>query len=640
VPADRILQAKHLQQKALKSPALAGLQTHRWATVLCIMQASPPRSATSEVTSSRAARHSVAWLTALVFPVILAGWVSGCASLPKDVERPVSTALTNPGETRLGQAVAARAAKASARSDSGFALVSSAELAFTSRMTLIKAAQKTLDIQYYAIFADDTTERMFDALREAAARGVRIRILLDDFNTSGKNAQVLKLAFEKNMEMRLFNPLPGGRGSLFFRILGNLNDVEGMQRRMHNKIFVADNAVAITGGRNLGETYFGQSAGTNFIDIDLLAAGRVARDLSRSFDQYWNNPLAYPVQSLMSVKEIEAIKAPAPVRPGNAPVDAATDANAGAAASDAKASLEPGFPGLTDDVVAPSTAPKPPNPTTAARTVTSPTGVTTTLPALPDDTDLRRLTWTWAPSVMLADKPSKIEADVDSVEEAQDTTVDGLLGLMEQAKKDVLIVSPYFVPGPRMMKQLESIRQRGVRVRVLTNSLASNDAPAAHVGYARYREALLKTGIELYEMRAEQPGTVRSLGSVGGSLGNLGSGSLGSGGGSRASLHAKVVVIDDRLLVVGSMNLDLRSQLQNSEVAIVVRNRSISAEATRLIEPALTNGAYHVELDGGRLVWRAPQNSGLKDTPIEPDASTALKLLLKVIWPLAPDEML
>ena len=361
-----------------------------------------------------------------------------------------------------------------------------------------------------------------------------------------------------------------------------------MQRRMHNKIFVADNAVAITGGRNLGETYFGQSAGTNFIDIDLLAAGRMARDLSRSFDLYWNNPLAYPAQSLMTAKEIAALKAPSPNQ-----TDLATK----------------------------------------SRTVPSPGGATTTLPALPDDTDLRLLDWTWAPSAMLVDKPSKIGADADSVEEAQDTTVDGLLQLMTQAQRDLLIVSPYFVPGERMMKQLEGIRQRGVCVRVLTNSLASNDAPAAHVGYARYREALLRLDIELYEMRAEHLSSVSSLGALGGSQGS-------ATGGSRASLHAKVVVIDDRLLVVGSMNLDLRSQLQNSEVAIVVRNRAISLEATRLIEPALTNGAYRVELDSGQLVWGAPQNSGLKDTQIEPDVSAGLKLLLKIIGPLAPDEML
>lgn len=533
-------------------------------------------------------------------------WLGGCASLPSEVDRPVSTALANPAETRLGSLVAARAAKAGTRNDSGFALVGDAELAFTSRMTLIKAAQKTLDIQYYAIFADETTERMFDALREAAGRGVRIRILLDDFNTSGKNAQVLKLAFEKNIELRLFNPLPGGRGSLMFRILGNLKDTARMQRRMHNKIFVADNAVAITGGRNLGETYFGQSTGTNFVDIDVLAAGRIAQDLSRSFDQYWNNPLAYPVQSLMTEKEIDALK-----RKPQAPENLSSPAGTAQAAT-----LQAG-----DGAVPPSTRPE---------RVTSP------LPTLPDSTDLRLLTWTWAPSALLVDKASKIAADADTTEESQDTTVDGLLQLMSQAKNNLLIVSPYFVPGERMMKQFADLRQRGIRVRVLTNSLASNDAPAAHVGYARYRKALLEMGIEIYEMRAEQEGSFSSFGSAAIAGGSTG----GSTGGSRASLHSKVVVMDDRLLVVGSMNLDLRSQLQNSEVAIVIRNRAISAEATRLIEPTLASGAYRVELENGRLVWRAPQGSPLKDSMIEPDASWGLQLMLKLIGPFAPDEML
>ncbi|MDP2256411.1 MAG: phospholipase D family protein [Polaromonas sp.] len=540
------------------------------------------------------------WLSLLLLSV----WVTGCASLPREVDRPVSSALANPETTRIGQAVAARAATAGTRNDSGFALVGSAELAFTSRMTLIRAAQKTLDIQYYAILADDTTERMSEALREAAARGVRIRILLDDFNTSGKNARILKLAFEPNIEFRLFNPLPGGRGALFLRILSNLKDVARMQRRMHNKIFVADNAVAIVGGRNLGETYFGQSEGTNFVDIDVLAAGRIARDLSGSFDQYWNNPLAYPVQSLMTVEEIEALKPAAAV---------------------------PDDPAVPASVT--QTSPPAPNKTTSERTTTSLSGVTTTIPALPDSTDLRLLNWTWAPSVMLVDKPSKIAADADAVGESQDTAVDGLLQLMSQARTDLLIVSPYFVPGEKMMQQFADLRQRGVRVRVLTNSLASNDAPAAHAGYARYRQALLAMGIELYEMHAEQKGTITHFGSMAGSAGD----SLGA---SRASLHAKVVVMDKRLLMVGSMNLDLRSKLQNSEVAIVIRNRTLSAEATRMIEPALVGGAWRVELVDGGLVWRAPQGSTLKDSKTEPDASLGLRLMLKLIGPFAPDEML
>ena len=556
--------------------------------------------------SSPAARGtaSLRWLALL----LLSLWITGCASLPSEVDRPVSTALANPAETRLGALVAARAAKAGTRNDSGFALVGDAELAFTSRMTLIKAAQKTLDIQYYAIFADDTTERMFDALREAAGRGVRIRILVDDFNTSGKNAQVLKLAFEKNFELRLFNPLPGGRSSLALRILSTLKDAARMQRRKHNKIFVADNAVAITGGRNLGETYFGQSQGTNFVDIDVIAAGRIARDLSASFDQYWNNPLAYPVQSLMTAEEIEALKRPPP----------------GAQTANLNREDPAALAAATQGAIAESNA-------SAASAASFASAA-----ALPDSTDLRLLTWTWAPSVMLADKPSKIAADADTTEESQDTTVDGLLQLMSQAKSNLLIVSPYFVPGERMMKEFAELRGRGVRVRVLTNSLASNDAPAAHVGYARYRKALLDMGVELYEMRAEQEGSFSSFGSSALSGGSTG----GSTSGSRASLHSKVVVIDDRLLVVGSMNLDLRSQLQNSEVAIVIRNRAISAEATRLIEPTLSTGAYHVELDNGQMVWRAPQGSQLKDSMVEPDASWGLKLMLNVIGPFAPDEIL
>ncbi|MBC7611262.1 MAG: phospholipase D family protein [Polaromonas sp.] len=552
--------------------------------------------------------------------LLLGTLLAACASLPSEVDRPVSTALANTTQTRLGQAVAARAATAGTRNDSGFALVGNAELAFTSRMTLIKAAQKTLDLQYYAIHADDSTERMFDALREAAQRGVRVRILLDDFNTAGKNAQVLRLAFENNIELRLFNPLPSGRGSAMFRIVSSLSDVANLQRRMHNKIFVADNAVAITGGRNLGDTYFGQSEGVNFVDIDVLGAGRIARDLSRSFDQYWNNPLAYPVQSLMSVKDIEAIK-PKPVTAASGKADnledpavltrISQDTAAGAVAGDAAA----------------------PNKTMVPRVVTAPSGATTTIAALPDSTDLRLLTWTWAPSAMLVDKPSKIAADADAVEESQDTAVDGLLQLMAEARSDLLVVSPYFVPGEMMMQQFADIRKRGVRVRVLTNSLASNDAPAAHAGYARYRKALIAMGVEIYEMRAEQPSSLSSFGSAAGSTGS-------STGASRASLHAKVVVIDGRLLVVGSMNLDLRSKLQNSEVAVVIRNPKLALEATRLIEPGLTAGAYHVELADGKLVWRAPQGSGLKDTTTEPDASLGLRLMVNLIAPFAPDEML
>ena len=550
--------------------------------------------------------HSV---VALFFSLVMSFWLTGCAALPTDVQRPVSTALENNLNTRLGKDVASRAAAASTRNDSGFALLGSAELAFTSRMSLIKAAEKTLDLQYYAVHADDTTDRMFDALREAAARGVRVRILLDDFNTAGKDAQVLKLAFEKNIEMRLFNPLPSNRASALWRIVSSLSDAARLQRRMHNKIFVADNAVAITGGRNLGDTYFGQSDGVNFVDIDVLASGRIARDLSRSFDGYWNNPLAYPVQSLMTAKEVEALK-PKPKAP---------------ASSSGEVSPPVAAPVALPTEIA--------NKTSVTRVAVNPEGLTTTIAALPDTINLQLLTWTWAASTLLVDKPSKIAEDADTTEASNDTAVDGLLSLMTRAKTDLLVVSPYFVPGPEMMRQFEAIRKRGVRVRVLTNSLASNDAVAAHAGYARYREGLIAMGVEMYEMRAEQRGTVFSFGSGSGGAG-------GSRGASRASLHAKAVVVDSSLLVVGSMNLDLRSKLQNSEVAVVIRSRKLASEATALIEPGMTQGAYRVELKDGQLIWRAPTGSGLPDATSEPDASVGLKLMVRMIAPFAPDEML
>jgi phosphatidylserine/phosphatidylglycerophosphate/cardiolipin synthase-like enzyme len=169
--------------------------------------------------------------------------------------------------------------------------------------------------------------------------------------------------------------------------------------------------------------------------------------------------------------------------------------------------------------------------------------------------------------------------------------------------------------------------------------LASNDAPAAHAGYARYRKGLLALGIELYELRADQEGTIGGMGSAGG----FGSGRNGGGsksGVSRASLHSKAVIIDNRLAVIGSMNLDLRSQRKNSEVALVIRSSALSQLATRQVEATFAQGAYRLDLDKDQLVWRAPTGAAFKETRSEPEASTKLKLLVRVIAPFAPDEML
>jgi len=211
----------------------------------------------------------------------------------------------------------------------------------------------------------------------------------------------------------------------------------------------------------------------------------------------------------------------------------------------------------------------------------------------------------------------------------------------------VLIISPYFVPGARMMAVYQDLRRRGVRIRVLTNSMASNDAPAAHAGYARYRDALLAMGVELYEMRSDPETAAELLGSSGGSGSGKGSTWFGSGPGgsksathSRASLHSKAVIIDGHLSVIGSMNLDLRSELKNSEVGLLVRSGALAQVATKQVENTLSTAAYRLEKRDGKLFWRAPPGAGFGNETSEPGASTKLKLMVKMIGPFAPDEML
>jgi cardiolipin synthase C len=553
---------------------------------------------------ARAAGWAVAWRWILA--LTLATWtVVGCASLPANVDRPVSNAFGAPDQTPLGQLALQRHGQDKGRSDSGFILLDSADAAFSGRLALIDAAQRSLDLQYYSIHADATTEILLARLRDAARRGVRVRILLDDFNTVGKDAQVLRLAFEPNVQIRLFNPLPGSRASLLGRVITSIKDADRLQKRMHNKLFIADNAMGITGGRNLGDAYFGQDGKSNFVDLEVLAAGRIVRDMSASFDRFWNNELAYPMQSLVSAKDLEDLR-----KPQSEPDPARQQASAASTPSP-----------VSSGAVLPTATP------------------TAVVSAERPPLDLRQLRFVWAPAVLMADQPGKIGPDDDEAD-ARETVVDGLLGLMLQARQDILIVSPYFVPGKMMMGEFAQLRAKGIRIRVLTNSLASTDAPAAHAGYLRYRKQLLAMGVELYEMRAEQEGGEAGIGSTRG-FGSGGTGGGSKGGSARASLHSKAVIIDGRLAVIGSMNLDLRSQRKNSEVALLVRSARLARVAAQEVEATMAQSAYHLALQtGGELVWHAPPGAPFKDAHSEPEAGAKLKLLISVLGPFAPEEML
>ncbi|PJI97204.1 phospholipase D-like protein [Acidovorax sp. 69] len=258
---------------------------------------------TSTVLVSAATRRA-----GLAIAMVAAMAMGGCTGLPKDVDRPVTIALQAPSDTALGQLVTARRAAQGARQPSGFVLLSGPQAAYSSRLALVDAAQKTLDLQYYAIHADASSERLLLSVVAAAQRGVRVRVLLDDFHSTGRDAQVMRLAFVPNIEMRMFNPLTGARGSSLGRMFSLLGDFARVQQRMHNKLFIADNAMGVAGGRNLGDAYFGNSDSGNFVDLDVLAAGPIVQELSRSFDSYWNNERAYPVQSLVTRDELDNLR--------------------------------------------------------------------------------------------------------------------------------------------------------------------------------------------------------------------------------------------------------------------------------------------------------------------------------------------
>jgi phosphatidylserine/phosphatidylglycerophosphate/cardiolipin synthase-like enzyme len=557
-----------------------------------------------------------------VATALAVGLLTACADLPANVERPVSTAIAGAPSTSLAAVVQQRREAARTRQASGFMLLANPPAAYGSRLALAEGAQKTLDLQYYAIHADGSTVRLMTAVREAAVRGVRVRILLDDFHSTGRNAQVMALALEPNIQMRMFNPLRGPRASAMGRVLTSITDAQRIQQRMHNKLFLADNVLGVTGGRNLGDAYFGKGEKDNFVDLDVLAAGPIVQDMSRSFDQYWNDERAFPVQSLVKREELERLRD-----------DAKRDSQKEGAQADASPALPDGEP----------------------RSSTAPSAAQRARAWDQKPMDLTKADFTWAPALLVADKPGKISADrpgpdaqrgqpgVDA-QRAQalgtagaalaggDTVVEGLLQLIGRTQRELLVISPYFVPGPDMKKAFADARARGVRIRILTNSLASNDAPVAHVGYARHREELLTMGIELYELRSEAA-TLRSALSGSGS-------NAGSTGQSRSMLHSKVLVMDSQWLVIGSMNLDLRSQLQNTELALLIRSDPLAHSAGTAIEATLREDAWHVERDGQGLVWRAPTGSGVPDTRNDPDASTGLRLLLRLIGPLAPDSML
>ena len=503
--------------------------------------------------------------------------LSACATVDFDaVPRERSVAWAEPQATRLGRPVYA---DARSRQQSAFALLDTGVDALAARLALVDAAERTLDLQYY-IVRGSTSRVVADRLIVAADRGVRVRLLVDDTTTFESEEGLAALDGHRNIEVRAFNPFHIREPRVLAHTVEFALRGAQLNRRMHNKTFVADSAYAIVGGRNLGDEYFGANDQVDFYDFDLLAAGPLVRDVAASFDRYWNSDYAIPLAALVPRSSAEQ-----------------RDAARGKLA-DARARLDSGPIG---NAVAASAI---------ARAIRS---------GMPPAT--------WARSRVMADEPEKVDPRPPSSNDTELAAT--LMSALERSRREILVVTPYLVPGAEGVAALRSARVRGAVVRALTNSLATTDSPLAHAaGYSRYRVPLLEAGVELYELRpsASPARAVQGSGSSG-----SGSGS-GPGGGSRATLHGKVFVVDGSDVMIGSFNLDRRSAELNTETVLAVRSPALAGQLRdRFARATAPRNSYRVTLEGAELRWTGAGDSGAIVADDEPETTPTQRLWARAI---------
>ena len=398
-------------------------------------------------------------------------------------------------------------------------------------MLLARAAERSLDVQYYIWHADTSGGLLAHELWQAAERGVRVRLLLDDNNTRGADEAIAALDAHPNIEVRLFNPY-ANRG---FRLGELATDFARLNRRMHNKSFTADNQAAIVGGRNVGDEYFGADSPVEFADLDVLAVGAVVPEVSAAFDAYWNSESAYPAASLIDqagqLRPLERIEE----QP-----DAARYLQAVRATPLVQMLLSGSLP------------------------------------------------LEWAAARVVQDDPAKV---LRPPEKTELHLLPRLEKAMGKPLRELDLVSPYFVPTKDGAAALTALAESGVRVRVLTNSLAATDVSPVHAGYAKYREELLRAGVRLFELKPN--------------VEDVKTKDKGRGAGnSDASLHAKTFGVDRSRIFVGSFNFDPRSARLNTEMGIVVESQTLASRLSEALDRDMANVAYEVRLSSdGSLEW-------------------------------------
>jgi len=500
--------------------------------------------------------------------------MQGCASLPPPAQRAQTKAIPASAGIELAD-IATQSIPVG--STSAFRPLPQAAWSMEARLTLVRHARQSLDLQYYLLQNDMTGHTLLRAVRDAAERGVRVRILVDDLYTAQSDRMLLALEAYPNIEVRLFNPFPAGRAFAWTRWAFALADFARVNHRMHNKLLVADGAFAVAGGRNIADEYFFSSKEGNFVDFDLLVAGEAVPKLADIFDQYWNSPRVY------QLKQLEPDRA----KPEDARVafeELISDAK------DAFPPLAPdkvdllGFHSLGNDIG------------------------TTPLKMLAGAIDV------------FADDPEKASGRSERIEDPT-TVTSRVIGAIAEAKSEVVAASPYFIPGERGIKGLRAVRENNVHVEILTNSLASNDEPFATAAYARYRKPLLKMGVELYETDSTQLKHNKLIGAA-----------------LRASVgrsHSKLIVIDRHLTFVGSMNLDFRSSRLNTELGMLVESPALAEDVLRLEDLVKSVGSFRLRLapDGEKVQWLGTEDG--KETVYDKEPGVGLGTRLE-IWLLSP----
>ena len=509
------------------------------------------------------------WVARLALLALLP-WLTHCATAPRLDGIEPSYAIAPADTSRLDTAVLRDLGPAPVAS--GVKLIEQNSMAFAYRAVTATAAERTLDVQYY-IWHDDFTGRLLAAeLMRAAERGVRVRVLVDDIDARAKHEVFVVADTHPNLEVRVFNPFYS-RSGLLGQVSEYLLRGSRLNRRMHNKAWIADNRVAIVGGRNVGDEYFGASPHSNFSDLDLLLTGPIVADVSASFDTYWNSPNAVPVARF----------------DGKRPK-----------------------PGQLEKLVA------------DAREYREEAVDTPYIQSLRDERRRAEMLLQESPTLqvenvrLLVDDPSKVGTKEQGLRASN--VLAGLSGAIKAADEELFIVSAYFVPGKRGAESLVAQAERGVRVVVLTNSLAATDVAAVHTGYARYRRDLLRGGVDLYEMK-------RKAGS------ETGRSQLSVTGSSGASLHTKAMIIDGRWVFVGSMNIDPRSANLNTEMGVLLESPELAAQLRTQLDHIIgPEMCYRVVLEEGEgLVWYDRVRGEDRRLEREPDASVGRRVTVTLL---------